>query len=379
MDDVLIVGGGVIGLSLAYELAGHGLSVRLLDRTEPGREASWAGAGILPPAADIADCHPYEQLAGLSRRLLIDWSAQLRDETGIDNGYRRCGAIHIARDAAAVEQLEQMAAYWQARGIAVERLESRDAAGLEPALADAAPPIEAACYLPDEAQLRNPRHLKALLVACRRRGVEIEAGQPVERFEARRGRIERVLTAGGARSAGAVCITGGAWSRSLLETLGLAVPLKPIRGQIVLLAGDAPPVERIVNEGPRYIVPRPDGRVLLGSTEEDAGFVKQTTSRGVDDLLGFGLGLAPSLGSLAVERCWAGLRPATPDAMPYLGRVPGIENAYVAAGHFRSGLSLSAGTARIMAQLIRGQEPQIDLMPFAADRFLLREEPVTIV
>jgi glycine oxidase len=234
-------------------------------------------------------------------------------------------------------------------------------------LAGCRPPIVAACLLPDESQVRNPRHLKALQAACVRRDVALVEGMAVEGFAVRGARVEGAWTSAGTLSAASYCVAAGPWSRELLERLGAAPALRPVRGQIVLLKCDRPPLTRIVNEGPRYLVPRDDGRVLVGSTEEDAGFEKRTTAAGVQGLLDFALGLAPALESAQVERTWAGLRPAAADGVPYLGPVPGFDNLFLAAGHFRSGLALSPATAVVMAELIRGQSPQIDL-----DRFALR-------
>jgi glycine oxidase len=153
-----------------------------------------------------------------------------------------------------------------------------------------------------------------------------------------------------------------------LGRLGISVGMKPVRGQMVLLGGPRPNLRRIVNDGPRYLVPRGDGRVLVGSTEEDAGFDKRTTAEGVSDLLDFAVRLAPGLKSMQFEQCWAGLRPATLDGLPYLGRLPGLDNAFVAAGHFRSGLQLSPGTAVVMSRLIQGLDTTIDLWPFRVER-----------
>ena len=153
MDDCLIVGAGVVGLSLAYELAGHGLRVRVVDRQEPGREASWAGAGILPPANRATATHPLEQLRGMSHRLHAEWAARLQDETGIDTGYRRCGGIYLARTVGETAALHGLASEFREQGIEVERLSADALAQLEPALITS---VRAAYLVPDEAQLRNP-------------------------------------------------------------------------------------------------------------------------------------------------------------------------------------------------------------------------------
>src|SRR5690606_21524108 len=163
-------------------------------------------------------------------------------------------------------------------------------------------------------------------------------------------------------------IAGGAWSGAILERLGCRAAIRPMRGQIVMLSGTAPLVRRVVNLGESYLVPRPDGRMLVGSTMEDVGFDKRNTACAIGELIQFALRLVPDLKTFQPERIWAGLRPGNADGLPYLGGVPGLENAYVAAGHFRQGLHLSTGTAVVMSQLMRGQKPQIDLSPFRIDR-----------
>jgi glycine oxidase len=368
MDDVLIVGGGVIGLSLAYELAGRGLKVRILERNLPGQESSWAGAGILPPANRLAAAEPYEQLAGWSCELHAAWHEQLRQETGIDNGYRRCGGVYLATSSADARALHQAAGDWRRQQVPCETIEAGQLSELEPALAAEPELIRAAVLLPEESQLRNPRHLQALVAACSQRKVELTVGAGVEAFDVAGDRIRAVRTAGGSFFAEAVCITGGAWTAGIVEHLGMRVAIRPIRGQIALLNCTRALLRRVINDGPRYLVPRPDGRVLVGSTEEDAGFDKRTTVEAIAGLLAFALRLSPALGEAQLERSWAGLRPGTADGLPYLGAIPGLKNAYVAAGHFRSGLYLSPATAMVMSQLIRGEAPEIDLRPFRLDR-----------
>jgi glycine oxidase len=361
----LIIGGGVIGLSLAYELAGCGLKVRLIDAGTPGREASWAGAGILPPTA-AHSVDPLEQLTALSNRMHAAWHEELASTTGIDNGYRRTGAIYLARDRELDQQLSQFIQAANSSGIANERLDRGSLAKIEPALNPRE--LLSACLLEDEAQIRNPRHLRALLAGCIERGVEITSGAIAQQFEVRRGRVQAVRTNLGSLAADQFCVTAGAWSSELCERLGITVRIKPVRGQMLLLSTPMPVLSRIVNEGRRYLVPRDDGRLLVGSTEEDVGFDRGTTADAIAGLLEFAMGLVPTLAHATLERFWAGLRPATQDGWPYLGPVPDVENAFVAAGHFRSGLQLSTATARVMGQLVRGLAPEIDLERFRVDR-----------
>jgi glycine oxidase len=182
------------------------------------------------------------------------------------------------------------------------------------------------------------------------------------------GRVTGVVTPRGTLSAGKYCLCGGAWSADTAARMGVRLSIKPIRGQIALLNTGEPGLQRILNDGPRYLVPRGDGRVLVGSTEEDAGFVKQNTASAIGELLAFAQSLCPALGDARLERCWSGLRPGTADGLPYLGRLPDLENAFIAAGHFRQGLYLSPGTAVMMSQLLRGEKPEIDLTPFSVER-----------
>jgi glycine oxidase len=365
MADVVIIGGGVIGLSLAYELSGRGARVVVLDRGPLGQEASWAGAGILPPGNVQRARDPLAALRARSVVLYEKWSEQLRDATGIDNGYRRSGGLEVALDDRDLPGLRAAAEEWAAEGIQFEQMEPPAIRDLEPGLSDR---VRLAYHLPEMAQVRNPRHLKALAIACASRGVELRAGVAVSGFEREGSCVKAARTVDGRVGGDAFVAASGAWTRALLADAGVTVRVKPIRGQIVLLTTTAPLLRRIVLEGPRYLVPRPDGRVLVGSTEDDAGFDKRPTPGGVQGLLDFAFRLVPSLRDAHFERAWAGLRPASADGLPYLGPAPGLQNLYVAAGHFRSGLQMSPATAVVMAQLILGEKPMVPLEAFRVDR-----------
>ncbi len=368
MHDCLIIGGGVIGLSLAYELARAGERVHVVDRIQPGREASWAAAGILPPPSQAADADPLERLAAISMKLHPDWAERLREETGIDTGFRRCGAIYLADDTFFGE-LATMASQWRHGNVTVEDLSPDAAARLEPAFqpAVAAGRLRAGLLVPDELQIRSPWNLHALEAACIARGVEISGDTEVEDFEIADGQIRAARTRQGRLVAGKFCITSGAWSGGLLSKLGVRIGIKPIRGQIMLLRTPEPILRRAVYAGPHYFVPREDGRLLVGSTLEDVGFDRRVTSEAVRELLDFAISWIPELRTAEMECCWAGLRPASADGRPYLGRISGLKNAFVAAGHYRSGLILAPATAVLMAQLIRGQQPELDLKPFGME------------
>lgn len=364
MEDFVVVGGGVIGLSIAYELSRTGSKVRVIERGAPGREASWAGAGILPAAGVDNVSEPIEQLRARSGVLHEEWATALREETGIDTGYRVCGGVYVARDDEARKQLETAVAYWQWTGVKTSVVDGRAMRDIERGLSEL--DDDAQCAVVEaEAQLRNPWHLRALEAACRRRGVTIDVGEEVVELVVRNGRVSGVVTTGRTIEAAGVCVAGGAWSGRLLADVGVDVPIRPVRGQIALLRGGEHVPRRVINEGSRYVVPRADGRTLVGSTEDDAGFDKRTTTEGIAGLLEFGQSLVAGLASAEVERTWAGLRPGSEHGMPYLGRIGRLDNGYVATGHFRSGLFLSTGTAEAMGQLIRGEETSVDLSGFA--------------
>ncbi len=369
VPDCLIVGGGVIGLSLAYELANHGATVQIIDCGPIGREASWAGAGILPPANLATAIDPLDRLRALSHQLHREWAVRLREETGIDTGYRECGGLYLARSLGEAASLHAFAALLRDIEIEIERLSLDELVELEPALSEiATDQLKAAYSLPGEAQLRNPDHLRALKLACERHGVTVRTACEAIGFNCTNGKMTGVRTNLGLLPADRYCITSGAWTQRLLMGLGITTGIIPIRGQMVMFKCDQPPFRRVLNEGPRYLVPRDDGRVLVGSTEEEVGFDKSTTDEGVGELVALAHQLVPALRDAPIENSWAGLRPGSFDGFPYIGRMPGLDNAYVAAGHYRSGLHMSPGTAVVMRQLILGDEPQIDLTPFRVGR-----------
>ncbi len=373
-EDVAVVGGGVIGLSLAWELASRGARVRLLERGTPGREASWAGAGILPPWPEDwpRDPEAAEALAAfhassVSRQPI--WAARLREATGIDNGYWPCGGLTLALPELGVSESSAEAALepWRLRGASVQRLDPRTHADCRPLAAE----IAAAWLVPEEAQLRNPWHVRALLAACRQSGVIFETETQVLGLEVEQGRIAAVTTTAGQRPVQRVVLCSGAWTRLVGQSAGVLVPVTPVLGQMVLLRQTSCSLNRVINVGHRYLVPRRDGRVLVGSTEEaQPDFKKHTTVAGVAGLLDLARRVVPALAEAEVEQCWSGLRPGTPDGLPFLGPWPEIDGVFVATGHYRSGLTLAPATAEVLADVVLGAAPRLDLSAFRPDRLL---------
>lgn len=359
--DVIILGGGVIGLTTAYFLASEGARVVICDPGKLGMESSWAGAGILPPSDPDHAQLPLDRLRALSSRLFPDFSAQLREITGIDNGYVRCGGLEFVSQITDAETDE-----WYGLGVPTNILTEKNVAVLEPALA---PGLGGAIQVPGMAQVRNPRHLQALRAAClHTKNVTFLEGAAAQGFLVENNRIKGIRTANEELRGDAFLLAAGAWTDRLLEPLGCRLKIEPVRGQIVLLNPGEVVFRRILIWGSRYLVPRLDGRVLIGSTEEHVGFEKATTAAGVAGLLELGLRLVPRLAGAMVEKTWAGLRPGSPDGLPFLGRVPGFDNLYVAAGHFRAGIQLSPGTGMLLKEMILGQPLSMPMDAFRLDR-----------
>jgi glycine oxidase len=360
--DVLIIGGGVIGLTTAYFLTREQVKVEIVDQGEMGREASWAGAGIIPPSDPTHARDPFDQLRAHSSVLYPKISAELREQTGIDNGYRRSGGLVFHDDKESYFERE-----WRSEGVRFEDVQGSALRRLELSLAA---DVTSACFLPELAQVRNPWHLKALECYCQGRGVRLRPNCPVVGFERQGSHITGVRTHDGMLRADRYLVTAGAWSGGLLESLGWRLGIKPVRGQIALLNTGVPIFRRVLLKGKRYLVPREDGRVLIGSTEEGVGFDKSTTAEAIQGLMRFAISLVPGLADAHQERSWAGLRPGSPDGLPFIGPVPGMSNLFVAAGHFRAGIQLSPATGLILKELFLGQPLTVSLDGFRLDRSL---------
>ena len=364
----LIVGAGVIGLSIAYEFAGRGAAVTVCDTSSAGSQASWAGAGLLPATGTNA-IHPIEQLEELSTELHHRWHRELLQETGIDNQYRQCGSVHVARSTGDTAALSGACQHWKQHDVEFEELDPQQVCRRLPGLPKATlESIRRAVWVPGEAQLRNPRHLAALIAGCRNRGVKLM--ESVGPIELKRGHDQRVEVAidGDLLKADNVCLAAGPWTEQLLSPLSVALPSLPVRGQIVLFKMVRPEWTSIVYEGSRYLVPRDDGHVLAGATIEEVGFDTTTTEAGIEGLVEFAKSWHGQLNRDSQVKSWAGLRPATFDGFPYLGRMPMFENLFVATGHFKCGIHLSTGTAAVMADLLEERVPPIDLAPLSPAR-----------
>jgi len=364
--DCTIIGGGVIGLTVARRLARTGFRVTLCDRGPCGREASWAGAGVLSPP----NPHRQDAAAALLLRSLAMYPTfcqELRDETGIDPEYDRCGEIELAFDEAGVRTLLEDVAASKARRIAggelgFEMLTREQGMALEPAVSSE---MLGGMICRETAQVRNPRLLRALHESCLRGGVVIRENAPAVDLVESQGRVVGVKLGPEGREviqADRVVLCAGAWSSQITARLTATMPVHPVRGQMILMKLDARPFAHIIARGKTYLVPRRDGHVLLGATEEpEAGYSKRCTAKGIAGLITRGVKLVPSIADAPVVATWAGLRPGTPDDLPYLGPVPGLDGLIAATGHFRTGLSSAPATAEAVAAIVKGERYEIDL------------------
>lgn len=356
MADVVIVGAGIIGMLTARELLAAGKSVTLLERGQPARESSWAGGGILSPLYPWRYPDSVSELARWSQRAYPGLCAALHQETGIDPELEVSGLLMGELDDIAE------AGRWAERyDVKLEPVGHDRAMELEPQLGV---DLHDAAWLPTVGQVRNPRMMHALRASLELQGARIQSDCPVLGWATDQGRVRAARTPTGEIEADVFVVASGAWTAGLLETTGLGLPIQPVRGQMLLFRGPPGLVHPITLYKGRYVIPRRDGRVLFGSTLEYTGFEKRTTQEARDDLCQSAFELIPALADLPVEHHWAGLRPGSPGGVPVIGPHPELSNLYICAGHFRNGVVLGPGSARLLADQLIGRQPEIDVEPY---------------
>jgi glycine oxidase len=359
--DVLVIGGGAIGLSLAWRASERGMSVTLLERDTLGCSTSQVAAGMLAPVAEAEFGEAGRRVLELGLRSAELWPAfaeQLQTASGVDVGLLRTGTLMLARDEDEARELERQAAFRDGLGLATRRLRASEAREREPALA---PSMRLALEAPDDHSVDPRRVLEALRVACESSGVQLHEHAPVERVEADSGRVVGVALAGGeVLAAGQVVLAAGAWSARIagaeLDGRGAAVPVRPVRGQLLRLRDPAGPglLSRVIRFEGGYVVPRADGRYVLGATVEERGFDVEPDVGGVYELLREAHEVVPGISELKIEELCVGLRPGMPDNAPAIG--PGSpEGLTMATGHHRNGILLAPLTAQLVAKLLTGE------------------------
>lgn len=354
--DILIIGGGISGLLTARELRLAGREVTIIDKSAIGRESSWAGGGILLPI------YPWRQPAAISDLVMNSLekyphlNRELLESTGIDPEWTPCGML-ICKNP----DFDAATAWCQKRGIDHRPPPSEKLAGLTATLQN---PL----WLPEIAQIRNPRLLKSLRAYLLQVGVKFIENTEINRISLNKQFVAEIHTDLLNFAPQELIVTAGAWTanffRDYLPDASQSLPIQPVKGQMLLI--DAPPdtLEHMVLDGDEYLIPRRDGKILAGSTVEDVGFDKSTTTKAKDKLYRFATTLLPTLKQYPVSHHWAGLRPGTPDGIPFIGRHPKLKNLSINVGHFRNGLVMGPASARLLADLILERPTAIDPTPY---------------
>lgn len=337
---IIVMGAGAVGLASAQALLQAGLQVTVLERGDLGQEASWAGGGIMSPLCpwDYPEEVTRLALAGMAR--LESFTSELTASTGVDTEYQRCG----------MRVLQPFEV-----GSAVDWCEAH---GMRYELSDDS------IFLPEVAQVRNPRLLRAMRDRVLQLGGDIVEQCEVLKVVGQAGRVNLVRTTRGDFEADDYVLTAGAWSKALLGEQAQQLDIKPIRGQMLLFKFDAPPLPYILLQRDLYFIPRMDGHLLIGSTLEDVGFDKSTTDAARESMLIRAVSLLPALKGMPIVKHWAGLRPGSPGNVPTIDRHPALENLYINSGHFRYGVTMAPASAEILLNKMSGKSQSLDVSPY---------------
>lgn len=351
IPDVVIVGGGLIGMLTARELRLSGLNVTLLERGRTGQEASWAGGGILSPLYPWRYPDGVTALAAWSQAQYERLCQDLWQASGVDPEWTPSGLLMLG--IGEETEARHWAKHWRAALEVVdtwpEQWEGAGATGL---------------WMPKVAQVRPPRLVRALRQNLEQLGVEIREGVEATGFIIRNRTVAGVVTGAGPVATERVIVAGGAWSGRILAGIGVHLLVEPVRGQMILFRGRPGLLSRMIMGRGYYLIPRRDGHILVGSTMEYTGFDKSTTAEASKELREAAYTLVPSLEPFSVVDQWAGLRPGSPKGIPYVGEHPAIKGLYINAGHFRNGVVTGPASARLLGDILLGREPILDSAPY---------------
>ena len=347
-SDVLIIGGGIVGCACAYELAKRGVRVTLVEYGKTGMQATNAAAGLLAPLGEADDPNPIMRLGMQALRAYPARCADLRERCGFDVELLQEGILKVAFDDDEATALLRRYSWQRELGLPLDWLDGATCRELEPRLSEH---VVAGVFSPGEAWVSNQLLTLALERAARSAGAEIIEQAPVTRVRRSRGRVTNVVAGVDTFEAQTIVLAAGARSGQIAAKMGIALPVFPIRGQMIALGGMVRPINHVVwgagLEG--YLVPRVNGLVFAGVTVEDVGFRRRTTRAGMQRIRRVATELVPQIASAQVMFAWAGLRPATPDGMPFIGPV-GDTNVVAATGHYRNGILLGPITGELVAR-----------------------------
>jgi glycine oxidase len=364
MADVAIIGAGLIGAGIAYELAKCGAAVTVFDRDEPAHAASWAGAGMLAPFSEDLPDPAMLALCRASLDMFPAFVDELRERSGVDAKFIRSGTLHVALDDVALNSLRSAAPVYRANGGEVTLLDRREMFEREAAVSRT---LAGGIFVANEAQVDNRRLGRALLAACERLGVRFERTADLS-IEADARRVRGLNTSRGFVPVSTIVNAAGAWAGAVP---GVPVPARiavfPVAGEMLAIAVPRSFARSLIWLGHTYLVPRADGRLLVGATVIERGFDTRVTALGIHALLEAAFKAIPALAEFALVETWAGLRPGTPDKRPFLGATA-IDGYFVAAGHYRNGILLTPVTARAIAEIITTGRTDVGLDAFAPGR-----------
>ncbi|WP_413380194.1 glycine oxidase ThiO [Alkalihalobacillus sp. 1P02AB] len=365
--EIIVLGGGVIGLSAAFELKKRGFNVTVLEKNKCGGQASGAAAGMLAPLSEIGeDPDDFFKLSLESLRLFADWQNEIKNVSNEDFEYKESGSLHVVYHEADLLALQTRLAWQSQWGVTAELLTAEQVKEKEPELSDE---IIAAMYYPEESHVYAPGYVKALEAACRQLGVEIyENLGKVELNEVDKSVL--LKSDDGQQFEGdELIICSGAWAKELEDFFALSIPIYPIRGQICAYELERERVRHIVYSSQGYVVPKANGTLVNGASEDIAGFQTDVTEKGIFRLTNWNHHIFSFLKTLKPFHTWAGLRPATQDGYPFIGQLKQAKNVIFAAGHYRNGILLSPITAKIVADLVEGKPTLVPIDRFSPERF----------
>ena len=348
MNKVLIIGGGIIGLSIARELKKKGVSkITIVERGEVGKESSYAAGGMLAVHAETDKKGDFFDLCNESLHLFTNFAGELLEETGVDIELDKAGTLYLAFNKHDIKEIRGRFDWQRKAGLEIEHLSASDVCKLEPFVS---PDVAEGLFFPNDWQVENRRMLAALELFARNNRIEIIENAEVTELILENGKVIGVAANSEKIFADTVIIAAGAWT-PLIKAEGLQMPnIKPIRGQMISFQTAKRLFSKVIYSPRGYLIPRQDGRILAGSTTEEAGFLNETTAAGIEIIRENVLEIAPSLVNLGISDQWSGLRPITPDGFPVFDEL--AENLWAATGHYRNGILLAPITARLIADAV---------------------------
>jgi glycine oxidase len=367
--EIVVVGGGAIGCSIAYYVAKAGARVTLLERGTIGSESTGAAAGMLAPITEKTGQEAFLTLGLRSMEMFSTLAPELEHASGVDIELMRSGILRVVYSQEEEEELRAATAWQRDLNLGVSWLKPEEAYAREPALA---PGLRCAVYSPSEQHVNPSRLAQAFAKAAVTYGAALREGAVVDQLRVHNGAVEGVVLSTGERLSGHVVLAGGAWSAVLAQQVGLDLPVRPVRGQMVALSAPGFVFRHILWGERVYLMQKADGSIWAGGTIEEAGFDRRVTVAGVGQMLQAAAELVPALADATFLRAWAGLRPGSPDNMPIIGPAPGVPGLTLATGHFRNGILLAPITGQLIADWLTEGRLDPMLETFGPSRFASR-------